>query len=58
VIETPDVPSSTGPPRPGGRQGGFRWRRAPGQPGLPRGNPLLLEVQRQMESGQLNLGRF
>jgi len=36
VIETPSVPSSSG-----GRQGVPRWRRAPGQPGLPR-NPLLL----------------
>ena len=42
MIETPDVPSSTGPPSPGGRQGAPRWRRAPGQPGLLRGNPLLL----------------
>jgi len=37
VIETPSVPSSSG-----GRQGVPRWRRAPGQPGLLRGNPLLL----------------
>ena len=36
MIETPSVPSSSG-----GRQGVPRWRRAPGQPGLPR-NPLLL----------------
>jgi len=36
VIETPSVPSSSG-----GRQGVPRWRRAPGQHGLPR-NPLLL----------------
>src|SRR5204862_633740 len=42
VIDTPEVPSSTGPPSPGGRQGVPRWRRAPGQPGLLRGNPLLL----------------
>jgi len=37
VIETPSVPSSSG-----GRQGVPRWHRAPGQPGLLRGNPLLL----------------
>ncbi|HXJ28901.1 MAG TPA: ABC transporter permease [Streptosporangiaceae bacterium] len=37
MIETPSVPSSSG-----GRQGVPRWRRAPGQPGLLRGNPLLL----------------
>jgi len=37
VIETPSVPSSSG-----GRQGVPRWRRAPGQPGLLRGSPLLL----------------
>jgi peptide/nickel transport system permease protein len=37
VIETPSVPSSSG-----GRQGVPRWRRAPGQPSLLRGNPLLL----------------
>ena len=37
MIETPSVPSSSG-----GRQGVPRWRRTPGQPGLLRGNPLLL----------------
>ena len=37
MIETPSVPSSSG-----GRQGVPRWRRAPGQPGLLRGSPLLL----------------
>ena len=37
MIETPSVPSSSG-----GRQGVPRWRRAPGQPGPLRGNPLLL----------------
>jgi peptide/nickel transport system permease protein len=42
VIETPEVPSSTGPSSPGGRPAAPRWRRAPGQPGLLAGNPLLL----------------